>query len=115
MSNANLLQRNAHLYTKLSMFLLLFVKHLLHLFVKSIVLFCFYVHPFVHACCMVILKAEKMKEEGRRMQYMSLLVKQDQAKLDKDGESYCIAMESLKHCVENLESTSMPHFLTLVR
>jgi hypothetical protein len=36
-------------------------------FVKSIVFFCFYVHPFVHARCIVILKVEKMKEEGGRM------------------------------------------------
>lgn len=45
-----------------------------------------------------------MKGLGRRMQYMSPLVKQDMAKLDKNGESCHIAMKSLKHCVENLES-----------
>jgi hypothetical protein len=58
------------------MFLLLFVEHPLHLFVKSVVFFCFYVRPFVHAYCMVILRAEKM-EEGGGMQYMNPLVKQD--------------------------------------
>jgi hypothetical protein len=64
---------------------------------------------------MVSLRAKKMKEEGRGMQYMSPLVKQDLAKLDKDGESRCIAMDSLKHYVENLEPASMPRFLMLIR
>jgi len=63
---------------------------------------------------MVSLRAKKM-EEGRGMQYMSPLVKQDLAKLDKDGESRCIAMDSLKHYVENLEPASMPRFLVLIR
>jgi hypothetical protein len=43
---------------------------------------------------------------------MSPLVKQDLAKLDKDGESRHVAMDSLKHCVETLELTFVPHFLT---
>jgi hypothetical protein len=55
----------------------------------------------------------KMKEEGG-MQYMSPLVKQDLAKLEKDGESRRIAMDSLKHCVENLEPASVPRFLAQV-
>jgi hypothetical protein len=54
-----------------------------------------------------------MKEEGG-MQYMSPLVKQDLAKLEKDGESRRIAMDSLKHCVENLEPASVPRFLAQV-
>ncbi len=77
--------------------------------------FCFYVRPFVRARCTVILRAEKMKEEGGGMQYMSPLVKQDLAKLDKDGESRRVAMDSLKHCVENLEPASVPRFLAQVR
>jgi len=48
------------------------------------------------------------------MQYMSPLVKQDMAKLDKNGESCHIAMKSFKHCVENLESASMLHILMQV-
>jgi len=71
-------------------------------------------HPFVHTRYTIILRAKKMKGLGGRMQYMSPLVKQDMAKLDKNGESCHIAMKSLKHCVENLESTSMPHFLMQV-
>jgi hypothetical protein len=48
-------------------------------------------------------------EEGGGMQYMNPLVKQNLAKLDKDGESCRVAMDSFKHYVENLEPTFMPH------
>jgi hypothetical protein len=54
--------------------------------------------------CTFVLKVEK---EGG-MQYMNPLMKQNLAKFDKDGKSRCIAMDSLKHYVENLEPSSMP-------
>jgi len=41
---------------------------------------------------------------------MSPLVKQNLAKLDKDGKSCRVAMDFLKHYVEDLELASMPHF-----
>jgi len=41
---------------------------------------------------------------------MSPLVKQNLAKLDKDGKSCRVAMDFLKHYVEDLELASMPCF-----
>lgn len=49
------------------------------------------------------------------MRYLSPLVKQDLAKLDKDGESRRIALTSLKQYVEQLDAGSMARFLTQVR
>jgi len=72
------------------------------------VFFCFCVRSFVHIRCTIILRSEKM-EEGGGMQYINPLVKRNMAKLDKDGESCCIAMDSFKHYVGNLELASMPH------
>jgi len=41
---------------------------------------------------------------------MSPMVKQNLAKLDKDGKSCHIARDFLKHYVEDLEPASMPRF-----
>lgn len=49
---------------------------------------------------------------------MSPLVKQDLAKLDKDGESCYVAMDAFKNYVENLESfdksVNLLHILLLL-
>jgi hypothetical protein len=45
---------------------------------------------------------------------MSPLVKQDLAKLEKDGESRRVALHALKQFVENLEPSSVPRFLAQV-
>lgn len=62
----------------------------------------------------VIPLAGTMKEEEGAMVYMSPLVKQDLAKLEKDGESRRVALHALKQCVENLEPSSVPRFLAQV-
>jgi len=56
-----------------------------------------------------------MKEEEGAVVYMSPLVKQDLAKLEKDGESRRVALHALKQCVENLQPSSVPRFLAQVR
>ncbi|CAM6082524.1 unnamed protein product [Calypogeia fissa] len=58
----------------------------------------------------------KEKEPGPSLgvPYMSPLVKQDLARLDKDGESRRSAMNSLKQFVENLDPGTMPRFLAQV-
>lgn len=57
---------------------------------------------------------EKETEPKPGAPYMSPLVKQDLARLDKDGESRRSAMNSLKQFVENLDPGSMPRFLAQV-
>lgn len=56
-----------------------------------------------------------MKEDEGAVRYMSPLVKQDLAKLEKDGESRRVALHALKQFVENLEPSSVPRFLAQVR
>lgn len=46
---------------------------------------------------------------------MSPLVKQDLAKLEKEGDSRRVALHALKQIVENMEPTSVPRFLAQVR
>jgi len=55
-----------------------------------------------------------MREEEGAMRYMSPLVKQDLAKLEKDGESRRVAFNALKQFVETLEPSSVPRFLAQV-
>ncbi|OAE28341.1 hypothetical protein AXG93_2490s1320 [Marchantia polymorpha subsp. ruderalis] len=57
---------------------------------------------------------EKDVEISASPRYMSPIVKQDLARLDKDTESRRSAMDSLKHFVENLDPASMPRFLAQV-
>lgn len=61
------------------------------------------------------LLAGEMKEEEVRPGYMSPLVKQDLAKLEKEGDSRRVALHALKQIVENMEPTSVPRFLAQVR
>jgi hypothetical protein len=49
------------------------------------------------------------------LRYLSPVVKQDLAELDKDGERRRIAMQSLKAFVDQLDCVSMPRFLNQVR
>jgi hypothetical protein len=58
-----------------------------------------------------------MKEEESvlSLRYLSPVVKQDLAELDKDGERRRIAMQSLKAFVDQLDCVSMPRFLNQVR
>lgn len=58
--------------------------------------------------------AGTMREEDGGARYMSPLVKQDLAKLEKDGESRRVALHALKQFVENLEPSSVPRFLAQV-
>jgi hypothetical protein len=57
-----------------------------------------------------------MKEEESVVssRYLSPVVKQDLAELDKDGERRRIAMQSLKAFVDQLDYVSMPRFLNQV-
>lgn len=55
-----------------------------------------------------------MREEEGATRYMSPLVKQDLAKLEKDGESRRVAFNALKQFVETLEPSSVPRFLAQV-
>ncbi|KAL2652469.1 hypothetical protein R1flu_020597 [Riccia fluitans] len=57
---------------------------------------------------------EKDADSSPSPRYMSPIVKQDLARLEKDTESRRSAMNSLKHLVENLDPGSMPRFLAQV-
>ena len=52
------------------------------------------------------------EEESSR--YLSPLVKQDLAKLDTDGDTRRIAIKSLKLFVEQLDSSTLPRFISQV-
>ncbi len=56
---------------------------------------------------------KKMREEdGAR--YLSPLVKQDLAKLDTDGDTRRLAVQSLKLVVEQLDAATLPRFISQV-
>jgi hypothetical protein len=52
------------------------------------------------------------EEESSR--YLSPLVKQDLAKLDTDGDTRRVAIKSLKLFVEQLDSSTLPRFISQV-
>lgn len=52
------------------------------------------------------------EEEGAR--YLSPLVKQDLAKLDTDGDTRRLAVQSLKLFVEQLDASTLPRFISQV-
>lgn len=56
-----------------------------------------------------------MRAEECTAGYMSPLVRQDLARLDKDGDSRRVALFALKQYVENLDPGSVPRFLAQVR
>jgi len=54
-----------------------------------------------------------MREEDSS-RYLSSLVKQDLAKLDADGDTRRAAMKSLRLLVEQLDSSTLPRFISQV-
>lgn len=55
-----------------------------------------------------------MREEDSS-RYLGSLVKQDLAKLDTDGDTRRVAMKSLKLLVEQLDSSTLPRFISQVK
>ena len=52
------------------------------------------------------------EEDGAR--YLSPLVRQDLAKLDTDGDTRRLAVQSLKLFVEQLDASTLPRFISQV-